>query len=109
MAEKKPGKVTTERAAQALAKRVEPEVMALAQRGGPEGVQAAPFDGTFAKKLKKALPRIIAAAIEVGAIAADGQVSADEVKQIAGKVFEFFTGLRQTPRISDPDPAPRAA
>ena len=64
----------------------------MPQDAAPEGTQAAP--GDFVAKLRKALPHILTGLMEVGAVAADGQLSADEVKELAGKVFEFVRGLR---------------
>lgn len=79
-----------------VADQVAAEVLALhQQQAAPAGTQAAP--GNFGAKLKKAVPFIISALTEVGAIAADGHLSADEVKGIAGKIFEFLQAQKKAP------------
>lgn len=92
----KPIKLTPQKAAARLAEQVEPDLRRLmADAGAPAGVQAAP--GDFGAGLKKALPHILTALIELGEVAADGQLTPDEVSRIAGKVFEFVRGFRAAP------------
>ena len=94
--DEKPIKLAPAKAAAALAERVEPELRRMmADNPAPEGVQAGL--GDFGAKLKKALPQIITGLMEVGAIAADGQVSADEVQAIAGKIFELIRNRKSAP------------
>lgn len=89
-------KLTPQKAAARLAEQVEPDLRRLmADAGAPEGAQAAP--GDFGARLKKALPHILTALIELGEVAADGQLTPDEVSRIAGKVFEFVRGFRAAP------------
>ena len=97
--DEKPIKLAPAKAAAALAEKVEPELRRLMADNpagaAPEGVQAGL--GDFGAKLKKALPQIITGLMEVGAIAADGQVSADEVQAIAGRIFELIRGRKPAP------------
>ena len=89
----KPVKLTPQRAAAKVADQVLPELEArMREQGVPEGAQAGLAD--LGAKLKKALPQIIAGLMELGAIAADGQLSADEVRDLAGKLFEFIRSRR---------------
>lgn len=91
----KPVKLTPQKAAARLADQVLPELEARMREegaGAPEGAQAGLAE--LGGKLRKALPQIIAGLMELGAIAADGQLSADEVRDLAGKLFEFIRARR---------------
>lgn len=93
MAKSKPAGKPDPAIVKQLSTRVLAEIEAI-PRPTPTGAQAAP--GDFGKKLRKVLPHILTALMEVGAVAADGQLSADEVRDLAGKLFEFVRGLRQS-------------
>lgn len=95
--DEKPITLAPAKAAAQLAEKVEPELLRLmaADSGVPDSVQAGL--GDFGAKFKKALPKVITGLMEIGAIAADGQVSADEVQAIAGKLFELIRARKQAP------------
>lgn len=89
----KPSATTTAAAAK-LSERLLAEMKSDAVAvAGPPGSQAAP--GAFGAKLRKALPHLLTGLMELGAVAADGQLSADEAKALAGKLLEFIKGVRE--------------
>lgn len=81
-----------------LVDRIAAELEALDAPAPPPGFPArlrSPVKSGDRGRIKKALPHILKGLIEVGLIAADGQVSADELRKIVGGISTLFRGLRK--------------
>lgn len=79
-------------AATGLSQRLLAEMQPQLAAAAPEGAQAAP--GDVVKTMRRALPHLVAGLMELGAIARDGKLDADETKALAGKLLEFVRGMR---------------
>jgi hypothetical protein len=80
------------KAAAQLAVVVGPEVDKIAASAAPAGARAMP--GDFAGKLRLAVPHVLEGLILAGAIAADGKLSPDEAREVAGKIVDLFRAIR---------------